>query len=60
MRKGAKTLNDERYLRLFPFAVVMHIPYLIIFAILGQFKRFRWAEETAESAVQKKIAEEVV
>jgi cellulose synthase/poly-beta-1,6-N-acetylglucosamine synthase-like glycosyltransferase len=52
MNKAANTLNDKRYLKLFLVAAFLHIPYVIVFGILGQFKHFRWAEAKAESAVQ--------
>ncbi|HEM49367.1 MAG TPA: glycosyltransferase, partial [Caldithrix sp.] len=53
MYKAAKTLKDTRYLKLFPLAALLHIPYVIIFGILGQFKHFQWAEGKAEAAIQK-------
>ena len=59
MRKAAVTLNDTRNLSVFPFAAVMHIPYVVSFAVLAQFKRFRWADAKAEPAVQKKVVEEI-
>jgi cellulose synthase/poly-beta-1,6-N-acetylglucosamine synthase-like glycosyltransferase len=59
MRKAAVTLNDMRNLSVFPFAAVMHIPYVVLFAVLAQFKRFRWADAKAEPAVQKKVVEEI-
>jgi hypothetical protein len=58
MHKAAKTLNDTRYLKLFPIAMFIHIPYVIVFGILGQFKHFRWAEDKAEAAVQKSTVTE--
>jgi len=53
MHKAAKTLNDTRYLKMFPIAALLHIPYVIVFGILGQFKHFQWAEGKAEAAIQK-------
>ena len=58
MHKAAKTLNDTRYLKLFPVAAILHIPYVIVFGILGQFKHFQWAEGKAEAAVQKSTVDE--
>ncbi len=60
MHKAAKTLNDTRYLKMFPIAIFLHIPYVIVFGILGQFKHFRWAEEKTEVAVQKTTVTESV
>lgn len=60
MNKAAQTLNDKRYLKLFPVAAFLHIPYVIAFGILGQFKYFQWAEDYAETAVQKsKVTESI-
>ncbi len=57
IRKAGKTLRDSRNLHLFPVAFLMHIPYLLFFSVLGQFKQFRWAEEKSEPAVQTQIPE---
>lgn len=60
MHKAARTLNDTRYLKMFYIAMFLHIPYVIVFGILGQFKHFRWAEEKSEVAVQKTTVTESV
>lgn len=60
MHKAAKTLNDTRHLKMFPIAAFFHIPYIIIFGILGQFKHFQWAEEKAEAAVQNSVVTESI
>ena len=60
MQKAAKTLNDTHYLKLFPIAAIIHIPYVIVFGILGQFKHFQWAEGKAEAAVQKSTVTESI
>lgn len=52
MYTAGKTLSDLRNIKVFPFAALFHIPYIVIFAILGQFDFFKWAEETAEPGVQ--------
>ena len=57
MRKAAKSLNDRRYDYLLPLVQLLHIPYIVLFAILGQFKRFRWVEDKSESSIQKEILE---
>lgn len=59
IRKGAKVLNDTRFLSFFPITALIHIPYVIIFASLGQLKLFRWKGANAEAAVQRKVFEEV-
>ena len=60
MHKAANTLNDTRYLKMFPIAVILHIPYVIVFGILGQFKHFQWVEDKVETAVQKSTVNESV
>ena len=43
MKKAASLLNDSRHIKLIPLAGLMHIPYVVVFALLGQFKSFNWA-----------------
>lgn len=50
--RAAEVLNDRRNLMVFPPAAILHIPYIIIFSILGQFNHYRWAEENAEAGIQ--------
>ena len=57
MRKAAQTLHDTRFVRRIPLAQILHIPYVVIFGLLGQFKQFRWAEDRSEAAVQKPVTE---
>jgi cellulose synthase/poly-beta-1,6-N-acetylglucosamine synthase-like glycosyltransferase len=40
---AASFLNDRRYLYLYPVAFFLHIPYVLLFGLLGQFMRFEWA-----------------
>ncbi len=44
MRKAGQTLNDLRHLKTFIYAALLHIPYVVIFAILGQFNYYQWAD----------------
>ncbi len=53
MYKAGKALSDLRNMKVFFFAALFHIPYIVVFAILGQFDFFKWAETTAEPGVQK-------
>jgi len=41
--KAAGYLQDYRHLVLFPFVFLLHIPYVLIFGLLSQFKSFEWA-----------------
>ncbi len=50
---AGKTLHDTRFISRIPLVQVLHIPYVVVFGFLGQFKRFRWAEAHSEAAVQK-------
>ncbi len=59
MQKAAEFINDKRHLIFFPIAFVLHVPYVIFFGFLGQFKRFRWAEDTVEAGIQKPALEQV-
>jgi len=53
MRLAGERLSDLRNINVFLFAALFHIPYVIIFAILGQFNFFKWAEHQAESGTQR-------
>lgn len=53
MRLAAKRLSDRRNLKIFVVAALFHIPYVVVFAILGQFDYFKWAEHQAERGTQK-------
>ena len=53
MNLAGKTLHDTRFISRIPLVQVLHIPYVVVFGFLGQFKRFRWAEAHSEAAVQK-------
>jgi len=44
MRKAGQTLNDLRHLKTFIYAALMHIPYVVIFALLGQLNYYQWAD----------------
>jgi len=53
MYKAGRRLSDLRNFKVFFFAALFHIPYVAIFALLGQFDYFKWAEEHAESGVMQ-------
>ncbi len=57
MSRAGTILNDRRNLALFPAAALLHIPYILVFGFLGQFNHYRWAEEKAESGIQKIVKE---
>lgn len=39
---GASKFQKKYYLRFFPLAALFHIPYVVIFGLLGTFKNFQW------------------
>ncbi len=53
MKKAGTVLGDTRSLRLLIPASLIHIPYVVLFGLLGQFKYFKWAEEHSERAIQQ-------
>lgn len=44
LKTAAETLNDIRHIRLFPIAFLLHIPYVVVFGLLGQFRDFKWGD----------------
>lgn len=53
MRRAGITLNDTRFIHLIPIAELFHVPYIVTFGLLGQFRRFRWAGSEAEHSIQQ-------
>lgn len=43
MKKSAKILNTKIYFYLFPIVSLLHIPYIIFFGLMGNFKKYEWA-----------------
>lgn len=42
LNRSASVLHDRRHIKLFPFAFILHIPYVLLFGFLSQFKQFEW------------------
>ena len=42
----ARRVNKNKLMRWFPIAPFLHIPYVVIFGLLGVFKKFEWKGET--------------
>ncbi|MBN1479798.1 glycosyltransferase [candidate division KSB1 bacterium] len=40
--KFASSMRRQRFLFVFPFAELLHIPYVVIFGALGPFKKVKW------------------
>lgn len=49
MNKAARTLHDLRSMDVFLIGELLHIPYVVIFGILGQIKRFNWGGTKSET-----------
>jgi len=43
--RTASIFNKKYYLTYFPITVLFHIPYIVIFGLLGQVSTFRWKGE---------------
>ena len=42
LNQFAKRFHVRYYLHCFPIAVFVHIPYVVVFGLLGQIGKFRW------------------
>jgi cellulose synthase/poly-beta-1,6-N-acetylglucosamine synthase-like glycosyltransferase len=45
----ADIFKFKRALNLFPLAMLLHVPYVVIFGLWGQFGKFQWKEDTFKS-----------
>ena len=54
VRKAARKLSDSRFTNYYFATAILHLPYVLFFGILGQFKFFKWAENKTEHGVLKK------
>ncbi len=55
LKQSAKRLADSRFLKFYFPAALLHIPYVLFFGILGQFKFFKWAEKKIEHGISKTV-----
>lgn len=44
LKTAASSLNDIRHIHLFPVAFLLHIPYVVVFGLLGQLRGFQWGD----------------
>ncbi|MEE9117924.1 MAG: hypothetical protein V3U02_04940, partial [Calditrichia bacterium] len=44
LKTAASVLEDKRHLGLFPIAFILHIPYVVLFGLIAQIKKFRWGD----------------
>lgn len=59
-QRGARVLNDTRYLKYFPIAVILHLPYVILFAVLGQLKIYHWKGSNAQNGLTRQTRGDVL
>ena len=52
LKKAAQLFDCSYYLNYFPFAIIFHIPYIIIFGLWGQFGKFNWKGESFQAKVK--------
>lgn len=53
----AARMQRRHFLRVFPLAAVLHIPYVVIFGALGQVLTFNWKDTQYSKKEKKSIAE---
>lgn len=54
LSKAAEIIGDKRFIKYYPLAAFLHVPYVLFFGIFGQFKFFKWAEGTMEHGISTK------
>jgi cellulose synthase/poly-beta-1,6-N-acetylglucosamine synthase-like glycosyltransferase len=48
LKRASIILHDTRNLKTFPLAFILHIPYVLLFGLLAQFKQFKWGNRTSK------------
>ena len=43
LKKAVEFLSDIWHVHLFPIAIILHIPYVVIFGLLTQLHTYQWA-----------------
>ena len=51
--KASQLFSRRRWLRYFPIAEILHIPYVVIFALLGQVGKFSWKDDSYRTVVEQ-------
>ncbi len=49
----AAIFNYKKVLNVFPLAILLHVPYVVIFGLWGQLGKFRWKDETFDSRTNR-------
>jgi cellulose synthase/poly-beta-1,6-N-acetylglucosamine synthase-like glycosyltransferase len=47
LKSASLLLGDKRFLKLFPVALVLHIPYVVFFGFFAQLVSFKWADHSS-------------
>lgn len=53
LMNGSRRFKKTGFLKIFPIAEVLHIPYVVVFGLLGTFKTFQWKGEQFEAQEQR-------
>ena len=51
---GARRVAKPKLLKVFWFAEILHIPYVVIFGAIGQFFKFKWKERASGARLSNK------
>lgn len=52
VHKTARLFGRTRWIRLFPLAALLHIPYIVVFGFLGTIGKFEWKARTHRAIVE--------
>lgn len=55
INRAAKIFNRSRYLKYFPVAAMIHIPYVVIFGLWGQVGKFSWKGEQFQAKLTQQV-----
>ncbi|MDZ7342991.1 MAG: glycosyltransferase [candidate division KSB1 bacterium] len=59
LRRAAAIFSEQNLLSVFPIAAVLHPFYVVVFATLGQFKKFSWRGEKFGARYESKSSESI-
>jgi cellulose synthase/poly-beta-1,6-N-acetylglucosamine synthase-like glycosyltransferase len=51
MKKASTTLHDQRSMDVFLIGEILHVPYVVLFGILGQLKSFNWGGTKSDTVL---------
>jgi cellulose synthase/poly-beta-1,6-N-acetylglucosamine synthase-like glycosyltransferase len=47
LSSASKYLGDDRFIEVFPVALILHIPYVVFFGLFAQVLNFKWADHSS-------------